>query len=114
MCGEGAIYMRDYRVQMFSDKDLNVPVCCRVVMKDTITVQAQSEITVQGRLIDSFDSTRNAVVEKTVYFVNSTDLLIAKALVRTYKGFVPLHIVNFSMKPVLVWDVKLGWLHPPP
>ncbi|KAK3083233.1 hypothetical protein FSP39_017411 [Pinctada imbricata] len=100
MCGEGAIYMRDYRVQMYSDKDLNVPVCCRVVMKDTVTVQAQSEITVQGRLIDTYDSTRDGVIENTVYFVDRMDLLIAKALVRPKKGFVPLHIVNFSMKPV--------------
>lgn len=73
------------------------PLCCRVALVENVSVPPESEIIVSGKPLDSFDRSNPGVVEPAMKFVQNTGLLVAKVLVDTKNGNIPLRLANLLM-----------------
>ena len=78
------------------------PLCCRVALVENVSVPPESEIIVSGKPLDSFDRSTPGVVEPAMKFVQNTGLLVAKVLVDTKNGNIPMRLANLSRDSVHV------------
>ena len=77
-------------------------VCCRVALVENVSIPAKSEIIVAGKPLDQLDRGRLGVVEPSMNFVQTTDVLVAKVLIDPKSGNIPLRLANFSKEPFMV------------
>ena len=78
------------------------PLCCRVALVENVSVPPESEIIVSGKPLDSFDRSTPGAVEPAMKFVQNTGLLVAKVLVDTKNGNIPMRLANLSRDSVNV------------
>ncbi|KAJ8034222.1 hypothetical protein HOLleu_20966 [Holothuria leucospilota] len=79
------------------------PSCCRIALRETIVVAADSEKMCTGLLTDGEPHRGTAVVEASEELVGRHGLLLAKVVVDTSKREIPLRIMNPSAMPVTLY-----------
>lgn len=79
------------------------PSCCRIPLKETIVVAADSEKMCTGLLTDGEPHGGPAVVEPSEGLVGRHGLLLAKIVVDTSKRVIPLRLMNPSGVPVTLY-----------
>ncbi|KAK3743858.1 hypothetical protein QZH41_005256 [Actinostola sp. cb2023] len=75
--------------------------CSRVTVESTTVVPPRSETIISGRLDDS--SGNIGVLEPTSKFLSTHKLLLARTLVTTSRGVVPLRVLNLTDQPCTVY-----------
>ena len=68
--------------------------CCRFRVKRTTVVPPRSEVVVLGRLQETPETDMDMVLEPRAQFVATKKLLLAKTVVSTAQGTVPLRVLN--------------------
>ena len=87
--------------------------CCRVSVSEDIVVPACSELILMGRPLDVVDNKCHAIVEPSPTFVERTGLLVAKLVVDTTKGVIPLRLANLKDEPYKIFkDTVLPLVNP--
>ena len=74
--------------------------CCKVVLSETITVPAHSEMIAEGRLTRNVSRQKYGVVEPNLEFKGGNPLLMAAGLASPTDRRVPLRLLNPGMEPV--------------
>ena len=99
---QGVLQIGSENIPCFSDHDLAYRASCRVVVKETTVVPPQTEIMLQGVIIDKLKSCGPKVLETSAKFAENSGLLVARSLVNVYSQSVPLQMINFHDEPFKV------------
>ena len=99
---QGILQIGSENIPCFSDHDLSYRASCRVVVKETTVVPPQTEIMLQGVIIDKLKSCGPKVLETSAKFTENSGLLVARSLVNVDSQSVPLQMVNFHDEPFKV------------
>ena len=74
------------------------PSCCRIALMENVQVPPGSEMIVKGRPLDNFDMDSVGILEASETYASRYELLVAKALVSSKIGTVPLRTVLLRRK----------------
>ena len=83
-----------------SDGKMN---CCRVSISKDVVIPPNSEMIVQGKVVDHIEKDKFCLVEGCDSFSDKTGLLVAKTVFDPKQSYVPLRLANFSEKPVKLY-----------
>lgn len=78
--------------------------CCRIAIQETVVVPPETEVIVNGKLIDQISSDSSCgIVESSLAILEKKGILVAKALVSPAQSVVPLRIANFGFEPCTIF-----------
>ena len=93
-CGKGEMKFKDADAVECSIKN-SQPTCCRVVADTTVCIPPRGEVILPGRVVDGYDL-GIAVMKPTTKFIQQHDMMVARVLVDTREGQVPVRLLNLS------------------
>ena len=100
---EGCIKVDGENVACFRDKNLLYRKSCRVVVSESVTVPPETEIVINGSVIDEYSLKDCGVIEMAPTLAEKNGLLVARAIVNVKGSKVPLQIVNLNDKEIKVY-----------
>ena len=95
-------------------KEADSPLCCRVVVDQTVTVQPGQEFILSGRLSINRKVPPLGMIEPTPKMVHQKGILVARTLVdASGRDSVPVRILNVHHDPVILYkNTNIALLHP--
>ena len=85
-----------------------LPPVFRVTVGETITIPPNTEIIVQGKIINDSFSCAQVIVEPTDSRLSERGILVAKSLVDVQTGVLPLRLANISDDPQKIYSGTLA------
>jgi hypothetical protein len=96
LLSKSCIRYRGNKIPCFKYKNNGEATCCMIDIYEKIVLPPSSETIVAGRAMDPIVKGMTDLVEPVTKFVEKHGLLIAKAVVQTNCGFIPIKFLNIS------------------
>ena len=90
-----------------------ITTCCRIAILEGVEIPPKIELVLIGRPLDLFDQNSVGTLEGTRQFVDCSGLLVARALVSTETGSVPIRIMNVNDQPFFLHKNKVTTIYEP-
>ena len=100
--GKNEIHFNELPGTPYDDDDYDVECKCKVAVCQTVQIPPESETLIKAYFIDKPASPMEGVLEPTFDFLNSHNLILAKALVSTQNDKVVARVLNVTSEPICV------------
>ena len=101
--GKGEMQIGRQLVKCCVYRASELPKCTRVVVDQTVTIEARGETLLPGKLQYRDGNTRFGIVEPELRFVRNHKVMIAKTLIDVQQELVSIRILNLKDEPVIVY-----------
>ena len=94
MLTQSCLKISNEKIRCFANSRDAQPTCCRIIVTKHCTIPPETEMLIEGHPAGVIDKNSTGMVEVDAGFLHKKGLLVAKALVCSSNGTIPIRIAN--------------------